>query len=341
MCAKVVKSNGPKKIQQNLKIFFAHIFKHNNKRILLRKLIVMPPIQLKTRIKAIQEKLGVSESGFYDIDTCNALLNSAGRPSLMGQNLNAHIRAVQNFLHCSVDGIVGPETVTRTEQWLSQQLPKLPTGSSMAVSRKSMDLLISFEVSSETVYQKKYQKPIWPGGESGITIGIGYDLGFNSAADIRNSWGNWIAAAQLNTLITAAEKKGQIAKNYLEHTQSVNIPYQVAMAVFYQDTLPSYARRTKKAFPMIAKLPPDAQGALLSLVYNRGESTKGPTRIEMLNIVDLVAQQNLKGIAQEIRRMKRLWEGKNLPGLLDRREKEATMVEQATFGILPEDIIIL
>ena len=47
----------------------------------------------------------------------------------------------------------------------------------------------------------------------------------------------------------------------------------------------------------------------------------------MLNIKNLVATKNYKGIAKEIRSMKRLWEGKGLDGLLKRREREAKMVE--------------
>jgi GH24 family phage-related lysozyme (muramidase) len=47
----------------------------------------------------------------------------------------------------------------------------------------------------------------------------------------------------------------------------------------------------------------------------------------MVNIKDLVANKDYKGIAKEIRSMKRLWEGKGLDGLLKRRDKEAKMVE--------------
>jgi GH24 family phage-related lysozyme (muramidase) len=47
----------------------------------------------------------------------------------------------------------------------------------------------------------------------------------------------------------------------------------------------------------------------------------------MVNIKDLVVNKDYKGIAKEIRSMKRLWEGKGLDGLLKRREKEANMVE--------------
>ena len=61
----------------------------------------------------------------------------------------------------------------------------------------------------------------------------------------------------------------------------------------------------------------------------------------MRNIVPLVASGNLKGIAREIRSMKRLWDPQKLPGLIKRREKEAVLVENASFNILPEDLVIV
>ena len=47
----------------------------------------------------------------------------------------------------------------------------------------------------------------------------------------------------------------------------------------------------------------------------------------MVNIKPLVIKKDYKGIAKEIRSMKRLWQGKNMEGLLKRREAEAKMVE--------------
>lgn len=301
----------------------------------------MPTVNLRTRIQAIQTKLKVRSSGVLDISTCLAIERIAGYMLKPNDSLFTHIKVLQTFLRCDSDGIVGSETITKLENYLSTKLPALPGGSSMHVSKKSLDMLIAFEVSSEAQYNKKYQKPIWPGGESGITIGIGYDLGFNTAADIRNAWAGHINDSDLNILLSAARLTGTAAKSALSNTKNVVIPYSTALTVFHQTTLPAFARRTKKLYPSIAKLPPDAQGALLSLVYNRGESTTGASRAEMKNIIALVDAQNLTGIAKQIRNMKRLWEGKGLPGLIARREKEAQLVEQASFNILSEDIVIL
>ena len=102
-----------------------------------------------------------------------------------------------------------------------------------------------------------------------------------------------------------------------------------AKAVFSISTLPRYAASTAKAYPGVEKLLPDAQAALLSLVYNRGARMSSGTRKEMAAIRPLVLQQGYEGIAQEMLNMKRLWVNRGLAGLLKRRDDEAAMVRHA------------
>jgi GH24 family phage-related lysozyme (muramidase) len=47
----------------------------------------------------------------------------------------------------------------------------------------------------------------------------------------------------------------------------------------------------------------------------------------MRNIKNLILEKNYNGIAKELRKMKRIWQGKGLDGLLERREAEAKLVE--------------
>ncbi|HEY6129471.1 MAG TPA: hypothetical protein VIW23_14955, partial [Candidatus Acidoferrum sp.] len=62
---------------------------------------------------------------------------------------------------------------------------------------------------------------------------------------------------------------------------------------------------------------------------NRGPGMEGDRRKEMRAVRDAVANQDLQEIADQIRAMKRLWEGKGLDGLLKRRDAEADLVESA------------
>ena len=91
----------------------------------------------------------------------------------------------------------------------------------------------------------------------------------------------------------------------------------------------------------MAGLPPDAQAALLSIVYNRGASLTGDSRREMKNIVPLVSNKDLRGIAAEIRSMKRLWTTPATRGLITRREKEAVLVENANYFYNPSDVVMV
>ena len=73
----------------------------------------------------------------------------------------------------------------------------------------------------------------------------------------------------------------------------------------------------------------DTKGALVSVVYNRGNKLEGDSRAEMKAIVDLIAKQDYEGIAEQIEKSKRLWEGKGLDGLVKRRESEADLVRDS------------
>lgn len=114
---------------------------------------------------------------------------------------------------------------------------------------------------------------------------------------------------------------------------------ETAKSIFYLYTLGRYAKYVRIIYPKAYQLPPDAQGALLSLVFNRGYSLNGDTRREMKNIQNYIESKNLAKIANEIRSMKRLWP--NVKGLIARRETEAVLVENADFRILREHQILV
>lgn len=296
------------------------------------------PSSLTARIDAIQNLIGVPETGIFDRATCEELLKR-GEKIFSSTDLKTLIKMVQRMVNATDDGVAGPQTVTRVEAFVTPVLPKRPPGSTLSVSARSVEALIGFEVTSKAFYEIRYQSPVWPGGDSGITIGIGYDLGFNTKKQIEDAWGPHISPTDLALLKSVSKFTGQVAKNALPGVKSVTIPFTTAITVFSTITLPIYAGMTRSRYPGVEKLPPDAQGALLSLIYNRGTGIEGDTRREMKNIIPLVAAGDLAGIAAEIRSMKRIWKNKNLPGLIERREKEAQMVENSSLNILPEDIV--
>ena len=169
----------------------------------------------------------------------------------------------------------------------------------------------------------------WPGGGSGITIGIGYDLGFVTTEQFEEDWGEHLTDDQIERLKTVIGLKGGSAQMRAPQFTDITIKREDAEAVFKERTLPLHSQRTEEAFPGVDELPPDAQGALVSLVFNRGPGMDGDRRREMRAVRHAVANQDLQEIADQIRAMKRLWEGKGLDGLLKRRDAEADLVESA------------
>jgi len=241
------------------------------------------------------------------------------------------IKRIQSHLGVPADGLIGPTTLTALENVLfdDQQKEAAREYHSLTVSKKGLNQLVKHEISSVAYYRKFLSHPVWPGGRSGITIGIGYDLGYNKEQQIRKDWSSKLSEIDLEKLIVVSGLKEDAAKQALAGVKSVTIPLESAQSVFYESTLSRYAASTLRTYPGVEKLHLDAQAGLLSLIYNRGTSFKGTRRTEMAAIKSLVEQQDYKGISQQIRAMKRLWEGKRLDGLLKRRNDEARLVGQS------------
>lgn len=191
----------------------------------------------------------------------------------------------------------------------------------------------------------------WPGGASGLTVGRGYDLGYHTDKEIRDDWGKRLATTAVNRLMAVAGLKGEKAAVAAVGLKDIKIPKTAADAVFHDVDVPRWIRRTAEAFPGYEDLPDAAQGALVSLVFNRGPGMgvhgkpSFEARREMRQIRYLIAGWRtstpvertaiLAAIAGELRSMCRLWTGKmpapynvKMGGLLRRREDEARLVER-------------
>ena len=198
------------------------------------------------------------------------------------------------------------------------------------ISRKAIELIIQHEIGGRAVYDKKYQKPIWAGGQSGCTIGIGYDMGYNTEKQFLADWSGNLNLNFINALRPLCGLKGEQVRGMIKgEVLNVRIPYNTAYEVFVKSSLPRYYAMTKKIYPNMDLLNEDTQGALVSMVYNRGNKLEGDSRAEMRAIVDLIAKQDYEGIAEQIEKSKRLWEGKGLDGLVVRREAEADLVRDS------------
>ena len=86
------------------------------------------------------------------------------------------------------------------------------TPSNSKISQNAYNLILEFEISSQQVYEKKYRRPIWPGVQSGVTIGIGYDVGYATAAQLENDWKGLISDDMISALKSAINVKGVAGK---------------------------------------------------------------------------------------------------------------------------------
>jgi hypothetical protein len=199
------------------------------------------------------------------------------------------------------------------------------------VSDKAVDLILTFEVSSPDAYNRLYRHPVWPAGQSGVTIGIGYDLGYVTAAQLAADWSAAIGQGAAQALTPVCGLKGAAAQQALPSVKSVDVPFDAANTVFRNVTIPHTTAQVVHALPNATQLSPDSLGALVSLVYNRGASfTRPEDRYrEMRAIAADVSNKNFADIPVQLRSMKRLWENDpKMAGLVRRRELEALLFEQ-------------
>ena len=196
---------------------------------------------------------------------------------------------------------------------------------------EAIALIVEFEVSGQGAYTRRSQWPIWPGAASGVTIGIGYDLGHQRAATIRQ---DWHAHAQRERLAGVAGITGQAARQVLATVADIVVPWDHAIDVFRGVSLVEYYRRARRAFgpAHFDAAPPLVRGALVSVVYNRGASMTGPARVEMRAIRDrCLPAGDAHCVAEQLRDMTRLWRGSSIEaGMERRRYAEAKMAAGGT-----------
>jgi len=196
-----------------------------------------------------------------------------------------------------------------------------------ALSAAGVTFIARHEVSSPAGYRRSFSHPIWPAGESGVTIGIGYDLRFSDEAQLRADWGDHLSEAQLQRLKTVLRIQG--TKALADGLNDVDVPLRAAMVVFVARSLPDTIAKARRIYPEIDTLTPAQQTALASLVYNRGAALTDSgdparqNRREMREIKALLAENKLESVADQIDSMRRLWDPQS--GLVRRRHEEATL----------------
>lgn len=184
------------------------------------------------------------------------------------------------------------------------------------------DLIIEFEVGGRSGYKNR---PEWPGGASGVTVGIGYDLGYFSPTVIKQDWYN---LPERDRLAGVSGITGRRAQSRLEQVHDIIVVWGTAIEVFEDVDITRTFGQCQRAFPGFDELRPNAQAALVSLVFNRGNSLNGPNRSEMRAIRYDVPRKDYEDMAAQERKMIRVWSGMSIEkGMVRRRYAEAKLIE--------------
>ncbi len=223
------------------------------------------------------------------------------------------------------------------------------------VSEKAFQLIVRHETGGRDYYEKVYKaRPVWPGASSGVTIGFGYDLGYQDSAEaFAADWAGVLPREHVELLkpavglrSTGSDREEKIAeiKALLKTlvAAGVRIPWEPSEQVFKAVTVPRFAALTAGKLPGHDILSSDCFGALVSLTFNRGpsydrEHVPEKDRLdrfrEMRGIKAALAEGDVERIPGLIRSMKRLWRGMSVEReLTRRRENEARLFED---GLLP------
>ena len=204
------------------------------------------------------------------------------------------------------------------------------------LNKKSIDLILEFEVGGGQDYYNKFLKnPTWPGEQSGVTIGIGYDCGYVNKTEFSNDWKD-LDKKDFDRLYKIVGIKGIVAKDLIRGLKDIIIPWELSLEVFMDKTVSKFYNLARNTFPNFDNLPEDAKGGLVSLVFNRGANLEGDRRREMKNIYNIMFKvekfdnKTLSQIAEQIRSMKRIWIGGGIEkGMSRRRDAEAKLIEES------------
>ena len=204
----------------------------------------------------------------------------------------------------------------------------------LQISQKSVDLIIHYEVGGRSYYERLLKRPTVPAWQttvSGVTVAFGNDVGHMNHREIQEAFQGILSQKQIDLLKSVSGMKGRNAHyNGLPKVKYlISIEYDDAEKIFKRYTLPKFTQQTATAFRISRnRLHPHSNGALTSIVFNRGPSmSSSSSRNEMRWIRHNISVGDEHKVPSDIKSMKRLWNINQLRGLHLRRDAEAKLFQ--------------
>jgi hypothetical protein len=277
-------------------------------------------LRLFTRLR------GYPESKFYFLEL---LLRYRGQWTPWGCEKENAMSIIDSFLSllkpapAAVPPVVVPPSSAPTVAAVPFHASPLPDDALTFVENEE-DGDVAYYVKTESHWD-------WPGGISGPTIGVGYDLGQVTRAEAIADWTGIVDAATLALIIVPIGFQGAKAQAFVQaHRNEITITWNQAITEFKEREVPKWLVRCRAALPNFDLLHGDSQGALFSLTYNRGpggySDNMHPRNREMYAIKQAMTAKNFAAIPALIVAMQHLWPQEG--DLWKRRAHEAALFQK-------------
>lgn len=188
----------------------------------------------------------------------------------------------------------------------------------------SAEILIGFRGDLNWVHAREgYSgKAYWPGGESGVTLDPGIDLGYASFPLVKKLYGTLLSPDQLSAIMRVAGIKGEAAKDALHSSvvlETIRISREQSNQIFPYAADPYWSKIAGRfAVLMDDDTFSPVQTVMLSLSYNRGAGNKA---LEVLR-----APLQAKHWAEVGRLVGEMQQDHQLEGIRKRRRMESELI---------------
>lgn len=164
----------------------------------------------------------------------------------------------------------------------------------------------------------------WPGGQSGVTLDPGFDLGYQKREQLEKYYASLLTDEQMQACLRSGDVRGEAADRRIQASgvlRSILLTRAEASALFPMVARP-YWTRVAQRFPALLdeRVPPAVHTVFLSLAYNRGAANDA-----LAQLAEPLAERNWMILADHIEAMQ---DRHPVEGVTKRRDEEASYLDE-------------